>query len=155
MKICLILEKFSPVVFPWLCKEDITSVGHAALVDGVEGHDGHVEEHLGGVAWTQSHGYMVQTRHLTLDTSHLTPETFPIRLTIKCQTWRHWQWNLLLMTPPLSRHPANIENHILFRFPFLPNKLVTGPPPPLTRVWGLLGKIWLPWSNYPNYPPWP
>ena len=57
MKICLILEKFSPVVFPWLCKEDITSVGHAALVDGVEGHDGHVEEHLGGVAWTQSHGY--------------------------------------------------------------------------------------------------
>ena len=52
-----ILEKFSPVVFPWLCKEDITSVGHAALVDGVEGHDGHVEEHLGGVAWTQLHGY--------------------------------------------------------------------------------------------------
>ena len=91
------------------------------------------------------------------DTSHLTPETFPIRLTIKCQTWRHWQWNLLLMTPTLSRrrHPTNIENHILFQFPLLPNKLVTGPPPPLTRVWGLLGKIWLPWSNYPNYPPWP
>ena len=57
MKIWLILEKFSPVVFPWLCKEDITSVGHAALVDGVEGHDRHVEEHLGGVAWTQWHGY--------------------------------------------------------------------------------------------------
>ena len=57
MKIRLMLEKCSPVVFPWLCKEDITSVGHAALVDGVEGHDGHVEEHLGGVAWTQLHGY--------------------------------------------------------------------------------------------------
>ena len=60
-----ILVKCSPVVFPWLCKEDITSVGHAALVDGVEGHDGHVEEHLGGVAWTQLHGY--HGAHQTLE----------------------------------------------------------------------------------------
>ena len=38
-----------PVVMPRLGKEDITGVGHAALVDGVQAHHRHVEQHLSGV----------------------------------------------------------------------------------------------------------
>ena len=38
-----------PVVVPGLYKEDITGVGHAALVYRVQAHHRHVEQHLGGV----------------------------------------------------------------------------------------------------------
>ena len=67
---------------------------------------------------------------------HTTLETFPIRLTIKCQTWGHWQWNLLLMTPPLSVGTLPILK-IIFYFN-LPSCLTSW-----SLVWGLPGKIWL------------
>ena len=38
-----------PVVVPRLCKEDITGIGHTALVYRVQAHHRHVEEHLSSV----------------------------------------------------------------------------------------------------------
>ena len=35
-----------PVVMPWLGKEDITGVGHAALVYRVQAHHRHMEQNL-------------------------------------------------------------------------------------------------------------
>ena len=40
-----------PVVVPRLCKEDITGVGHTALVYRVQAHHCHVEEDLRSVTY--------------------------------------------------------------------------------------------------------
>ena len=45
----VITRQLIPVVMPGLCKEDITGVGHTALVYGVQAHHCHVEEHLSSV----------------------------------------------------------------------------------------------------------